>query len=112
MAQQRGDLIPFQEMCLRWSYAFGRNGGHLFARSKEFRNSAGQILIEGSQGGEPLIARVNVVVSVLFEVPEKMPDTFRGKIGQGQVRDLPPGVLSDKTEGPFPKSDDARAGIS
>ena len=86
--QELLDLVAFQEPGFRWRDAFGRDRGDLLADHQHLRRAGGDVLEQGVDRGEPLVAGADVVAAVLLEVTQERDDPLEGEIPDRQPGDL------------------------
>jgi hypothetical protein len=85
------DLVAFQEPRLgRWD-AFGRDRRDLLAGHQHLRGAGRDVLEQGVDRGEPLVAGADVVAAVVFEVTQEADGPVEREIADGQLGD--PGAL-------------------
>ena len=89
------DLVAFEEPRFgRWD-AFGRDRRDLLAGHQHLRGAGGDVLEQGVDRGEPLVAGADVVAAVVFEVAQEADDPLEREIADRQLGDLGALLLGD-----------------
>jgi hypothetical protein len=88
VSQQIVDLVAFQEAGLGWRGPFRGDGGHLLADAEHLRFAGGDVVEQGVQGRQPLVAGSDVVAAVVFEVAEEGEDPLKGQVLDAELGDL------------------------
>jgi hypothetical protein len=97
-AQKILHLVPLQERCRGRRRPFHRDRRHPLADAQHLRCPSGDVLEEGVQRGQPLVAGADVVASVLLEVAKEADYPLEGQIVERQPGDLASLVVGNEEQ--------------
>jgi hypothetical protein len=89
--EEGADFVALQEVGFRRSGPLAGDGRYALADREQLRISAREVLEEGVDGRQALVASPDVVAANLLQVPQEPKDSLEGQVLDDQPRD--PGLL-------------------
>ena len=91
------DLVAFEEVGLGGCCPLHGDGRHLLADAEHLRFSAGDVVEQGVQGRQALVAGADVVVAVVLQVAQEAEDPLEAQVLEVELGDLGSLVLRPRS---------------
>jgi hypothetical protein len=85
-------------MGLGWRRSLGGDGGHPLAHGEHVGLACGDVVEQGVQGSQALVAGADVVAAVVLEVAQEAEDPFEGQVLDAEPGDLGALVVCDEMQ--------------
>src|SRR3972149_5126288 len=92
------DVAAFEETSLRWRHPFAGDACDLFRDGEQLRDPASEVVEEGAEDREPVVARPGVIGPTVFEGLQEAKDPSRRQGAQRQLGDAASGVIRDEAQ--------------
>ena len=97
-SQQRLHLVAFEEVRLGGCCPLHGDGRHLLADAEHLRFPPGDVVEQGVQGRQTLVAGADMIVAVVLQVAEEAEDLLEAQVLEAELRDLRSLLFGDEAQ--------------